>query len=78
MQRRKNQHVTPHPDGWAVKAAGVTRITSVHRSQKAAIRRAVQIAKNQKSDVFIHGKNGRIRDRDSYGNDPCPPKDKVK
>lgn len=75
MARRKNQHVTPHPEGWAVKAAGTSRVTAVHRTQKAAIRRAVGIAKNQKSDVFIHGRDGKIRDRDSYGNDPCPPKD---
>ena len=76
MKRRKNQHVTPHPDGWAVKAAGASRVTSVHRSQRVAIKRAVKIAKNKKSDVVIHRKDGKIRDRDSYGNDPCPPKDK--
>jgi hypothetical protein len=23
----------------------------------------------------VHGRNGQIRDKDSYGNDPCPPKD---
>jgi len=75
MARRKNQHVTPHPDGWAVKGAGTSRTTSVHRTQREAISKAVGIAKNQKSDVFIHGKDGRIRDRDSYGNDPFPPRD---
>ncbi len=26
--------------------------------------------------TFIHRPDGRIRDRDSYGNDPCPPRDK--
>ena len=29
---------------------------------------------NQESELFIHGKNGRIRERDSYGNDPFPPR----
>jgi len=26
--------------------------------------------------VVIHGRDGKIRDKDSYGNDPVPPKDK--
>lgn len=73
--RRRNQHVTPHIDGWAVKAAGASRTTSVHRTQKAAIEYARRIAKNQRTEIVIHGKDGRIRDRDSYGNDPYPPKD---
>ena len=29
--------------------------------------------KNQ-SEVLIHGTNGKIRAKDSYGNDPNPPK----
>lgn len=39
-----------------------------------SIARAREIARNQESELFIHGKNGRIRERDSYGNDPHPPK----
>lgn len=77
MPRNKNQHVTPHPEGWAVKGAGTSRATSVHRTQEQAIKHAQKIAKNQHRDVFIHGRDGRIRDRDSYGNDPCPPEDRV-
>lgn len=34
------------------------------------------IARNQGSEVVIHRPNGQIRDRDSYGNDPNPPRDK--
>jgi hypothetical protein len=34
------------------------------------------IARNQKSDTKIHGVDGKIRAGNSYGNDPCPPKDK--
>ena len=32
------------------------------------------IARNQGSEMFIHGRDGRIRDRDSHGNDPFPPR----
>ena len=35
---------------------------------------AREIARNQESELLIHGQNGRIRARDSYGNDPFPPK----
>ena len=70
----KNQHVVPHGDGWAVRAEGNERATSVHRTQSEATDSARQIATNQRSEVLIHGRNGQIRERNSYGNDPCPPK----
>ncbi len=38
---------------------------------------ARDIARNQRSEVVIHDRQGRIRDRDSYGNDPNPPTDRV-
>lgn len=72
----KNQHVTKHPDGgWQVKGAGNEKATKVTSTQKESIDAAKEIAKNQKSEVVIHGKDGRIRDKDSYGNDPNPPQD---
>lgn len=73
----KNQHVTKHPSGgWQVKGAGNGKATVVTDTQKQAIKAAIPIAKNNKSEVVIHGTNGKIRDNDSYGNDPVPPKDK--
>jgi hypothetical protein len=45
----------------------------VHRTQQEAIDVAREIARNQSSELFIHGKDGRIRERDSHGNDPAPP-----
>jgi len=50
------------------------RDTSHHRTQSEAERAARDIAINQRSEVLIHGENGRIRERNSYGNDPHPPK----
>jgi len=72
----KNQHIVPHPDGWAVKGEGNTRATSVHKTQNEAIQAGRQIAKNQGAENVIHRPNGQIRDKDSYGKDPCPPHDK--
>lgn len=72
----KNQHVVKNPAGWAVRGAGNGKATVVKATQGSAIRAAIPIAKHEKSDVIIHGRDGRIRDRDSYGNDPCPPRDR--
>lgn len=70
----KNQHIVPHNDGWAVKGAGNQRATSVHDTQQSAIDAAREIARNQHSELVIHRSDGRIRDKDSHGNDPFPPK----
>lgn len=71
----KNQHVTPHPDGgWQVKGEGNSKATARTNTQAEAISKAREIAQNQNSEMFIHGTNGQIRERSSFGNDPYPPK----
>jgi hypothetical protein len=72
---RKNVHVVPHDDGWAVKKEGNDRASSVHPTQKEAMDAGRNIAKTERSELVIHGRDGKIRDSDSYGNDPHPPKD---
>jgi hypothetical protein len=72
----KNQHVVKADEGWGVRGAGNERLTSTHKTQTGAIKAARDIAINQKSEVVIHGLDGKIRDKDSYGDDPHPPKDK--
>ncbi|HAO09292.1 MAG TPA: hypothetical protein DCQ50_20465 [Chryseobacterium sp.] len=71
----KNQHVVPNGKDWAVKGEGNSKATRIVASQADAIKIARDIAINQKSEVVIHRPNGKIRDKDSYGNDPVPPKD---
>ena len=71
----KDQHVTPHPDGgWQVKGAGNDRATARTGTQKEAISIAREISRNQGSELVIHGEDGRIRQKDSHGHDPFPPK----
>ena len=72
----KNQHVVPREDGWAVRGEGNSRDTSHHDTQSHAIDAARGIAINQQSEVVIHRPNGQIRDKDSYGPDPMPPRDR--
>lgn len=70
-----NQHVTPHPDGgWQVKGAGNSKATVITDTKQQAIDKAREIAKNQGSELIVHGKDGKIQSKDSHGNDPFPPK----
>ncbi len=73
---KKNQHVIPLGNGWAVKGEGSKKFTVITETQKDAITVAREIAKNNKSELVIYGRDGKIRDKDSYGNDPNPPKDR--
>ncbi len=70
----KNQHVVKRGDGWAVRGAGNGKDTAHLPTQAKATERASEIARNQKSEVLIHGKDGRIRERNSFGTDPFPPR----
>jgi hypothetical protein len=71
----KNQHVTPHPaGGWQVKGEGNSKATVRTSTQSEAIDRARAISRNQGSELVIHRPNGRIRDKDSHGRDPFPPR----
>lgn len=65
-KRTWHQHVVPYEDGWAVRREGNKRITSKHRKQSTAIRKAKTIAKSKKADVIIHRESGGIRDRISF------------
>lgn len=71
---KKNQHVVPHEQGWAVKGEGNSRASSVHPTQRAAIEAAREAAISNRSEMLIHGRNGQIRERNTYGDDPNPPK----
>ena len=72
MNRRKNQHVVPYRDKWAVRGFGNARYTVTSRSKRDAVRIARRIAMNQKSELFIHKRNGVIQERNKYGVDPNP------
>ena len=65
-KRTWHQHVVPYQDDWAVRREGNKRITSKHRKQSTAIRKAKTLAKRYKADVIIHRESGGIRDRISY------------
>jgi hypothetical protein len=76
MGKKSDVHVVRQPGGtqWNVKQGGEK--ISTHRTQGNAIDRGKQEAKRDHVDLVTHGTDGKIRSKDSYGNDPNPPKDR--
>lgn len=74
MSKRKPVHVTPRDEGWAVIREGADRASSVHPTQEEAERAGRGTARRDETEFFLHGRDGRIRERDSYGHDPHPPR----
>lgn len=70
----KGQHVVPRDGYWAVRRTGSDKLTRTFETQNEAIRAGREIARNQRTVLYIHDHSGLIRERESYGNDPQPPK----
>jgi uncharacterized protein DUF2188 len=73
---KRDVHVTPREDGdgWKVERSGSERASSVHRTQAEAETEGRRLARADEVEFFLHGRDGRIRERDTYGQDPYPPK----
>jgi Uncharacterized protein conserved in bacteria (DUF2188) len=74
MTKAKAQHVVPRSGKWGVLSAGASRASSLHTTQDEAIATARDIARSRGTELYIHGRDGRIREKSSFGNDPIPPK----
>ncbi len=74
---KKSHHVVPSPGGgWSVKAGGATRASKHFSTQKEATAWGRAVSRKQGSEFVVHGRDGTIRSKDSYGGDPNPPRDK--
>ena len=72
---KKSNHVVPSSSGWAVKKTGAERASKTFDTKVKAVEYGRELSKNEKTELFIHKSNGMIQNRNSYGNDPNPPKD---
>ena len=73
---KHTQHVVRSLDGWSVKKGGAKRASKTFGTQREAIAYGRQISKNQRAELYIHRKDGMIMKKNSYGNNPNPPRDK--
>ena len=71
---KRNQHVVPRDDGWAIRGAGAKRDTVHFDRKQDAVDRAREITQNHGTELVIHGRDGQILSKDSHGHDPFPPK----
>jgi len=76
MAKGKNQYVVPTKDGWGVRGEGNSKLTLKTDTKAEALKLGTSIAKNQQSELTILKKDGKIQNKNSFGNDPNPPKDK--
>jgi hypothetical protein len=76
MSKGKNQYVVPTQGGWGVRGQGSSKLTVKTDTKAEALKLGTQIAKNQQSELTILKKDGRIQNKNSFGNDPFPPRDK--
>ncbi|MCX5954757.1 MAG: DUF2188 domain-containing protein [Cyanobacteria bacterium] len=74
---KKSTHVVPRNVGWAVKKEGASRASKNFTTQADAVKFAKELAQKEKAELYVHRRDGTIRDRLSYRNDPFPPKDKA-
>jgi hypothetical protein len=74
MAKKPPVHVTPHDKGWAVTREGSKRAASVHRTQQEAAKEGKATVARDKTEYFLHGKDGQIRERNTSGKNPYPPK----
>ena len=71
----KSHHVVPAPNGgWNIKKEGADRSSKHCDTQQDAIDKGREISRNQHTELYIHGRDGRIREKDSHGRDPYPPR----
>jgi hypothetical protein len=75
-RKKRNIHTVPYEGKWAVKEEGSSTPLKTHGTKKKAVRDGREVAKERGVEHFIHGKDGKIQDRESYGKDPYPPKDR--
>ena len=74
MARRSNVHVSYNPGKKTAKVTQGGSRLSDHHNQRNAIVAGRGEVKRDRVDLVVHGRDGRIRSKDSYGRDPNPPR----
>ncbi len=75
MKKKKEYWVSKRSNGkWAVKLTGAKRASFIFDTQEQAWKEARRLARASGTEAYLKDKNGKIRARNSYGNDPFPPK----
>lgn len=74
MAKNNQIHTVHRPNGWGNIKPGATRPPKLYQTKTEAQSAGRQSAINQKSEHVVHNLNGQISQKNSYGNDPHPPR----
>jgi len=71
-----SHHIVPNKDrgGWDVRKSGSKKSSGHFETKEETEKVGRVISQNQKTELVIHGKDGKIQRKDSHGNDPFPPR----
>ncbi len=75
MKRGGGVHTVPAATGTGWWNKLDSRIASRHRLKSEAVAAGREIARSLRVEHTIHGEDGQIAEKNSYGNDPFPPRD---
>ena len=71
---KANIWVSPRPEGWAVHREHSERASHVVPTKEEAVNIARDMARQDRVELFIQRLDGTIQERNTYGNDPFPPR----
>jgi hypothetical protein len=71
VPRKGDVHVVQgNNGGWQVRVEGTARARSMHNTQAEAAKAGRGVAQKNKSELLVHGRDGKIRERSTFGPDP--------
>ncbi|WP_299438205.1 DUF2188 domain-containing protein [uncultured Rhodospira sp.] len=65
----KAHHVAPRGSKWSVRRTGAARASKLFDTREQAVERGRELARRDKSELYIHGTDGLIRERLSFNGD---------
>lgn len=71
---KENVWVSPRDGEWIVHREHSERASHVAQTKEEAVGVARDLARNDGVELFIQRRDGTIQERNSYGNDPFPPR----
>lgn len=75
MSNRKNFWTQKRPDGkWETKREGSEKASKITTTQEESWKYTREKARAEGGEAFLKNAQGQIRERNTYGKDPHPPK----
>jgi hypothetical protein len=69
MPERGDVHVVPHEGNWRVEVEGMPLLPATYGTQAEARDAGREVARRTEAELLVHGRDGKIRERSSYGRD---------